>query len=233
MTDEARVAELLQQGLTALREQRPADAAPPLHDAWEALEHAEELQDFAARVASLLAQAHLEQGEAAQARTFAHQALRRLRSLADEDGLAQVRALDEQIGAALEATRRDTVARAKAAAYAEQTTEAIELLGQSPLARADALLKHVDSLRRVGQTERAIHSAERALHWADATREQVLAHLALAELGVDPEPHLHRALAIADGADETTLVGLIAKAAELAGVTLPATSFADRPTERG
>lgn len=230
MSDEARVAELLQQGLEALRKGRPADAEPDLRAAWHALEEAEELQDFAARAASLLAQALLELGDPSQARTFAHQALRRLRTLEDTEGLQQVRSLDEQIGAALEAGRRDLAARAKAAAYAEHTTEAIEAMAQSPLARADALLKHVDSLRRVGQPERAIHSAHRALHWAEATREKVLAHLALAELGVEPDSHLTAALTQADQANEPTLVGLIARAAELAGVHLPTASIADRPT---
>lgn len=230
MHDETRIAETLQKGVDALRAQRPGDAVAPLTEAWEALEDAEELQDFAARVASLLAQALLEQGDAAAARPYAHQALRRLRTAGDEEGLQQVRALDEQIGAALEAKRRDVAARAKAAAYAEQTTEAIEAMAQSPLARADALLKHVDSLRRVGQPQRAIHSAERALHWARAPREVVLAHLALAELGVDASDHLSAAHRVADEASETTLVGLVAKAAELAGVELGLASIADRPT---
>lgn len=231
MSTEATIADALTAGVTALREGRPTDAVPRLVEALEGLEGNEDLEDFTARAASLLAQARLAIGDLAGARQAAHQAMRILRRHQDQAGLDEVRSLDEQIGAALEAQKRALVARAKAESAAAQTADALEAMATTPYARADALLQHTDALRRVEEPERAVHSATRAAFWADAAgavRERVLARLALAELGQDPELQLAEAGAIADAANETTLVGLVAKACELLGIALKPLPFAGK-----
>ena len=231
MSDESTIADALTAGVTALREHRPADAVPLLAEALEGLAGHDDLEDFAARAASLLAQARLATDDLAGARQAAHQAMRILRKHQDQAGLDEVRALDEQIGAALEAQKRALAARAKAGSLAAMTTADVENLATSELARADLLLQHTDALRRLDQPERASLSANRAGFWADradAVRERVLARIALAELGEDPASRLDEAGAIADAANETTLVGLIAKARALLGIAPAPLPFAGK-----
>ncbi|MCB9674633.1 MAG: hypothetical protein H6737_05910 [Alphaproteobacteria bacterium] len=208
-----------------MREGRHAEAIAPLEDAVEALAGQADLRDVLARAASVLAQAKLALGDAAGARTAAHLAMRTARELGDSEGLAEIRALDEQVAAALDREKRAALARARSADLAARTTEEVEAMGASPLARADALLKHANALQTHDRPADAALSAARAVVHADAAgsvREQVLARIALAESARDrAEAALHEALAIADRADETTLIGLVARAAELAGVDLP------------
>lgn len=230
MSAEQDVADALQTGLRQLRAGDAAGARAPLRDALEALTPNEDLADFTARAASLLAQAELDAGDPTAARAAAHQAIRILRKLGDADGLTEVRSLDERIGQALAAEKRQRQARDRAQKAAETTIEQLEHQAGSALARADLLLKHVGALRLIDHPD-AIPAAERALHWAEQSgqpREIVLAAIALAELGQDAERHLFRALEVADAADETTLIGLVSRAAELAGVTLPTATVGDR-----
>ena len=173
----------------------------------------------------MLAQALLETGDAPAARSAAHRAMAVSRRLGDAEGLAEVRALDERIAAALDRDRRALLARSRSAALAARTTDSIEAEAASPLARADALIKHAGALQAHDRLPEAAHSARRAVVHADAAgsvREQVLARIAWAESDRDrAEAVLREAAALADGADETTLIGLVARAAELAAVELP------------
>lgn len=223
--DEAHVAGLLMAGVEACRDGRMSDAVEPLSTAMTALADQPDLRDFYARACSLLAQARLETGDARGARQAAHAAMRACRDVSDLEGLAEVRALDERIAAELDSDRRAELARARATELAAETADVVESKAASPLARADALLKHAGALKAHERFAEAAHSAERAIANADAAesvREQTLARIALAEVDATRATTvLREALELADRADETTLIGLVARAAELADVALP------------
>ncbi|MEZ4316118.1 MAG: hypothetical protein R3F61_01375 [Myxococcota bacterium] len=216
---------MLLEGVAAVREGRAADAVAPLGEVEAALRDQAELRDVHARAASLLAQARLELGDAPGAREASHRAMASSRALGDAEGLAEVRALDERIAASLDQARRAALARERSAELAGRTLAEVEAEARSPLARADALLKHANALQTHGRLDEAATSAARAAEHADeavSVREQVLARIALAEADRDRAAvALYAALELADNADETTLIGLIARAAELAGVELP------------
>jgi hypothetical protein len=224
-TEEQRVASRLLEGITALREGRHADAIPPLEEVVDALADQPDLADVFGRAASLLAQARLEVGDADAARKASHQAMKTSRSLGDSEGLAEVRALDEKIAAALDRDKRAALARGRSADLVTKTLESVEAEARSALARADALLKHANALQTHDRPADAARSARRAMvhaDEADAVRERVLARLALAEADRSAaRGALLEALEIANEANETTLIGLIARAADLAAVELP------------
>lgn len=225
MSEEATAAKALQEAVAHLGAKRFSEALPLLASAEASLAVSPDLEDFHARTLSLLAQALLELNRPTEARTRAHAAIRILRRLQDGEGLKEVRALDERIGAAIDQTKRATLAKARAKTMASRTTEEVEAATASPLAAADALLKHAAAKQLTGDLAGAAASARRAILAADtaqSVRERVLARLALAEAEPrDASEPLRTALDIADSADETTLIGLIARAAELADVALP------------
>lgn len=210
--------------MSLLASGRALDADVLLERVDRALATESELSDVRARVLSLRAQAALEAGRPADARLHAGEALRLLRAAQDGEGLAAVRELDARAAAELDKVRRSELARGKLAEIASIPVDDLLARTPDPLARADALIRHAGALH-AQRDVRAVDSASLAVIEADragAVREQVLARLALVECNpAGAREPLLQALAIADRADETTLIGLIARAAELAGVALP------------
>ncbi len=236
--EEERVAALLLEAMTHQREARYAEAEVRLAEVVRALSDQPELEDVLARAASLLAQARLETSDAVGARSAAQIAMRALRSLGDASGMAEVRALDERIAAELDRERRAVLARARSAPLADKSLQDVlselQAARATDLLQADQLLRHAQALQMHDRHSEALESAEAAIQAADratAIREQVLARITAAEACIalaSPEQAsraevaLRNALVLADRADETTLIGLVARAAELAGVALPA-----------
>lgn len=222
--EEEHIAELL---LTAIGELRvnPAAATLKLVEVRDAVAPHEEFADVLGRTHSLLAQAHLATGDVQAAEQAAMAAMRVARALGDDAGLAEVRALHESIAAEKERTRRQQHARRSAQTLADTPLADLQAKATSDLALADILIKHVGALRLHGRHAEACESAHQAVSAADragGVRERVLARLAVAELQPnDAEAVLTRALEVADEASETTLIGLVAKAATLAQVKLP------------
>lgn len=190
---------------------------------------------MAARCASLLAQARLATGELEAARAASHDALRKTRLLGDAAALALLRDQDAAIGAALEAAGRERKARDRATHLTRQSVQDVVETAASPLALADALIRLAGAHQLLGNGSDARTAALRAIPAADESgqvRERVLARLTLVEVSdVDRASVLADAHAIADAADETTLIGLVAKAAELAGMPIATVGFAGRSTE--
>lgn len=225
MADEQRIADLLMAAIGEIRTD-PGAAVEKLTEVCDALAGHASLDDVRARALSLLAQGRLATDDPSGAETAAMEAMRIARRLGDEEGLAEVRALHETIAAERDRHRRERAARKQAADLAATSLDDLVARASSPLALADVLIKHVGALRLHDAPERAEASARRAILAADeagTVRERVLARLALAEVRPDAaDASLAAALQIADDASETTLIGLVAKAAELAGATLPA-----------
>lgn len=225
MSDEEEVvAQALLDAVQVLQKD-PVLAASKLEDVVVALAPHDDLQDVHARALSLLAQAQLGAGRPGAAQDAAMQAMRITRSLGDDEGLKEVRELHEQIAAELDRRKREAAAKRASAGWLEKSLEEIEAAAQSPFALADALIKHAGALRSHGQTDRAVASARRAVEAADEAhtiRERILSRITLAEAAPE-EAHavLHDALALADAASEPTLIGLVARTAELSAVELP------------
>lgn len=215
-------------GLAALRAGRAADAQASLAIAWNDpdLQAAEDLADVRARVGSLYAQAALGAGQLDVADRACRDALRLLRRLGDRGGLDQVRKLQDEI----------VVALARAAEHAqrlaEQRTVASTPLAHllagvtDPMVRAELLVKKATAHADLGEHDAGLPLAQEALslaHTHDSTQWVVLANLALVRL--DPAhagDHLIAAHTRADAADEFNLISTVARAATLAGVSLPA-----------
>lgn len=222
---EEQLATALLGAVAALGEGRATDAEPALAQVVDALRGEPDLSDVLARVLSLRAQAALALGDAAAAKRWSGEAAALLEAAGDGEGLAEVRALQGRAQAEIEAAQRAGAARRRAEATASLPID--EILGRTtdPLARADALIRHAGALRLAGRVDDARQSAELAVIEADrsgSVRERVLSRLALVE--TDPsaaDPALLDALAAADRADEPTLIGLVARAAELVGLVLP------------
>lgn len=223
MAEEERLADLLRTAVGELVTD-PGQAALRLAEVAQALDGEPELQDIRARALSLLAQARLATLDVSGAEKAVQSALRILREQGDAEGLGAVRSLQEQIAAERQRIRRDLQARSAAAGLASQSLESLEEAAGSPLALADILIKHAGALRLHERPTEALRSARRAIQAADeagAVREQVLGRLTLVELDRgSARAALEEAHRIADEASETTLIGLVAKAAGLAGVEL-------------
>ncbi len=224
MPDEHHIASLLREAVAEV-ERAPKEAATKLAIVCDALAGEPALRDIYARACSLHAQALFGSGAIDAAREAIHRALREARALEDGEGIAQIRALHDRIAAASDRRRREALARAQAHTLAAIPREQLERDAPSPLARADVLIKHAGALRLVDRPDEAAHSARSAVRAADearSDRERVLARITLAEICPgEAETALREAHRVADGASNPTLIGLVARAAELAGVELP------------
>lgn len=227
---------LLQAGVAALREQRFDEAVEKLETVWkdEAFATSEDLADIRARVGSLLAQAHLERGDARAADRPCREAIRILRRLRDKPGLDAVRELQDRIVRSLahdaEAASRLAEQRRVATTPIEELLEGVE--GEERLA---ALVRkataHIDlDEHDVGAilAQQGLDEAREASHatW------QVMALLALAR--ATPQravAHLVAARDIADSHSEFNLISTVARAAQVAEVELPALPIAGRSKE--
>ncbi len=222
-----RVATALVAGVDALHSGRPEDAVEPLRSvlADSDLAAAEDLGDVRARATSLLAQALLQTGDPDAAAPIVDQALRLLRQVGDPEGLRQVRALHAEIVAARQAKATQAHAATASARLAAVSVAEIEATVLDPVALADVFVRKANAETDAGRPQIAAPIARRALELARAhcdVRAVVLAHLSIAR--ADPagaSQALRDALAAADSANEFTLVGAVARAAQLAGVELP------------
>jgi hypothetical protein len=229
----ARIAE----GVAALREGRPADAAtalaPVLAD--PDLAAAADLADVRARVASLLAQALLDAGRPHEAEAPCREAIRLLRRLGDREGLDEVRALQDRVVKAIAHDREQAARREEQARIAATPLDALLAEVTSSTSRADVLLKKAHALVDAGRPDEAAPLADEALALAgDDVRAGVLARLAVARARPDrADEALVAAYRVAERAEEFNLVSLVAHAARLAGVRLPVEHGPHGPPEGG
>lgn len=223
--DAAALAEALRAGVAALRGGRPAEAVDLLAQVVTGLEGAGDLADVHLRASTLLAQALLETGSLGDASRRIQQVRRAARAAGDRAAAAAAEELDLRVRA--RATEEASAAERarRLAAVAERPLEDILARASGDLARAAALIEKANAELGAGRPERAGDVAREALlhaRAAHATREQVLAHLTIAE--AEParaRSELLDALDLADRAHNTGLITLIARAAEAAGVELP------------
>ncbi len=213
-------------GLAALRAGEADRAATLLAEvcADPDLATAPDLRDFYARACSMRAQALLLAGRPAEARRPLRDALDVLATLGDDAALAEVTALQAQIG---EAMSQDFQAMARRreqrAAAARPLAEALAA-ASGPAAQADAAIKWSGGALADGRPAEAADAARVAAEIAAAAgdvRHEVLARIAWSH--ADPSAavaQLELARARADAADEFNLVGAVARAAEQLDVTL-------------
>jgi hypothetical protein len=210
-----RLADRLRFGVEAMRAGRPADAVDALAEvcADHALADATDLDDVRARALSLYGQALVLTGRADEALTPIEAALQLAYRAGDTEGVHEIEALREQARKA----RVGAAARPPSA-----SADAIEASGLDPVTRADLLLQKASAEIDAGRAEVAADLARRALVLAPrAPRVAVLARVCLARCAPGEEAALlEEAAEIARDADEHTLLGLIARAAEAAGVVL-------------
>lgn len=212
--------------LAALRAHNPAEAVRLLTPVVHAPELDDpELLDVRARLCSLYAQALLESGETADAGLWVRKALRATSTLKDSAGLAEVRALQGRIVGATadaEAARQRQVEREHIAATPLDT---LLQTASTPAARAGILTKKAAAHASADEVETAVRLYHRAIAAADAAavvREQVLARLGIA--AIDPQratAWIRAAQALAERAEEYTLLGTIAREATRLRVPLP------------
>lgn len=221
-----RLAAHLREGLAAMKRQAWDRALLHLRpvarsDAWAG---ADDLGDVQARVLTLLAQTLLERGDVADHDEI-EAALGRAR-LCDPspEGAAAVSSLDERLQDARRTALEAAAAQARAQRLADADIEPwLERLAD-PDRRCDLLTQKAAAELAEGRPQAAAAFAERAMALPEAAslRSQVMARLVMARTHpADAQPYVLRALAMADAASEFTLVGTVAKTAELLGVELP------------
>ncbi len=216
MPDADALADAVKRGVDALRRGDATAAVDALHVVAhdEAFAAAQDLVDVRARVLVLYAQALVTSERLEEAQPAMVEALRAVKRLDDDDGVAAVRALQQV------ANHTRTKKRAPPASITPRQAPSPD--------DAEALL----SSANLATGEDAARLAEQAFALAvsrGSVREEVLARLVLAK----SRPHtaadqLGAALRRARGADEFTLVGAVVRAAELAGVPLPPEPYAGR-----
>lgn len=214
-------------GVAALRSGDAAAAVDHLSRVATAPDWAENpgLTDIYARACSLLAQACLQAGELERADQWSRQALRLLRTLGDTEGQAEVRALQEEVRAALTGPRSADPHGARAALLGAADTERLLSGAADPQARAELLLQKANAEIDAGRAEQGVALAERALSepgTESAARVRVLAWLTVARGAPErSEEAILAAHRVADLADDFNLVAAVSRAARLAGVALP------------
>lgn len=171
---------------------------------------AEEVADLRCRVMSLYAQALWLAGRAEEARRWAEEALAVARRLGELEGVHEITTLLQQIVGAIAARPAPERPIAAPAPWTHGAEGDLQ-------AASDAL--------DAGDPQRATTLAHRAMQQADRmprdVRVAVLARLVIARAN-PPEaaPMLNDAAEIARDADNATLLGTVARAAELLGVAL-------------
>lgn len=216
MPDADALAAAVKLGVDALRRGDAVAAAhalaPVAND--EALENAPDLVDIRARVLVLYAQALVAADRFDDAQPALVQALRAVKRLDDDEGVAAVRGL-QQLALHSRAKARGTPAAAPAGtAPSPDDAEALLIAANAATGEQAA---------RLGEQAFALAVAH------GSVREEVLARLVLARSRPDAAAdQLAAALRRARGAGEFTLVGAVVRAAELAGVALPQEPYAGR-----
>ena len=212
--------------LAALQRGRAAEAAEHLAPVVRAPELEDpELADVRARLCSLYAQALLESGDTSQAGIWVRKALRAATATGDTEGITEIRALQGRIVGAVadaEGARRREEERA---AIAARPLDELLMGLDAPDAIAQVLVKKASAVAHQGGFDEASALFLRAIDVADdagVLREQVFARLGLAAT----KPALADALvrqahALAESADEFTLLATIAREAERLDVSLP------------
>lgn len=225
-------------GVEALRRGAPGEAVAPLQAVCDDpdLAAADDLADVRARAWSLLAQAHLENGDPEAAEGPCREALRLLRRLRDTDGLGHVRALQDRIVGTL-AHDADRARRlAEQARIADTRLDTLLAGATDDVARAEVLTKKAGALLDTGRPDEAAPLARDAVRAADASGHatwRTLARLALARAVPDEAvTHCIDAHRVAVDADEFNLVSTVAAAAVDLGVDLPPELGPHRPLER-
>lgn len=188
----------------------------------EALAAADDLDDVRGRTLTLLAQALLENGDPGDHDEVERHLVQATALVPDADGVvAELRErLDDARRKALEAAANDARTQRLAAADIGPWLERLA----DPDRRCDLLTQKAAAELAVGRSEPAARYAEQALALAPEAqlRAQVMAHLVMARTHPGAaEDHLATALRLADAASEFTLVGTIARTAELLGLPLP------------
>jgi len=216
----------LKHGVDALRAQRPDTALLHLRAVVDdpRLVEATDLADVRARALTLLAQAlldlddhavldeverRLDQSAAIDPAPEPHAALAELR---DRLAAARSRALEATASAA----RTERLADADIEPWLQRITD--------PDRRCDLLVQKAQAELTRGRLEEGRRMAQRALDMAPhvTLRPQVMALLTVARANPDGAAgYIFEALRLADEASEPTLVGTVAKTAELLQVALP------------
>lgn len=183
--------------------------------------------DIRARACSLYAQALLESGRPHDAEGPCREAIRLLRKLRDKPGLDEVRALQDRIVQAIAHDAEQASRLERMRVVAQTPLEALLADAPTSSARVEAMLQKAHAYADLDQRLDALPVAERAVAEADAlaeVRQQVLARIALAR-ACDADRAvavLVQASELAGDAREFNLIATIARAAEVAGLTLPA-----------
>lgn len=212
--------ETLAQGVQAVRNGRFAEGAALLRTVVEEpsfIEHPE-LQDLRARACSLLAQALLATDELGPADRFARQAVEILEELEDKQGLAEVEALRRDILSSAVEQRRVADQRARRARLLAVPIDELIADAADDAEASRMLMERATAEHDAGNSSAAAVLANRARNLADesgSVKEQVLTRLLVAQ--VDAEQRLaalRGAYHIALAADQTALIGGVARTAE-------------------
>jgi tetratricopeptide (TPR) repeat protein len=186
---------------------------------------AHEMEDVKARVFSLLAQALMHDGQTQQATVWIRKALRIVRALKDKDGLAEVRNLQSDVMASIMAEQQEQLRSRELLALASLSIDEVRKRGDGPAQQASWLIKKANAEIEASRCDVALAVAQEALGLAELAqdvREQVLALLSAARAAPESaHGHLHQAWQVAERANEFTLIGAVARAAEASDVTLP------------
>ncbi|MEQ1568166.1 MAG: hypothetical protein ABMA64_21175 [Myxococcota bacterium] len=219
-------------GLAALSGGRAAEAAEILARVCDdrALVAARDLLDVRARALSLLGQALVACGKPGQAIGRLEHALSLAHQLGDPEGVAEIEGMREIARAAAGPAPATRAFDAPTA-----TVEVIEASVADPTARAELLVRKANAAIDAGDPQTGELAATRALaHASGVPRLEVLARLCLARaLPAEALERLEEAAEIAREAHEPTLLGAIARSAELAGVRLATQVGPDPVRSRG
>lgn len=222
-------------GVAALKGGRAAEAVVHLRPVYEdtQLAEAEDLRDIYARVCSLYAQACLDHGEVTEADQAVRKAVRWTRLLRDRAGLEAVRTLQDKVVARLVQDQQQAQRRIEEERMAATPLEDLITPLSDPKEIATTMVKKALAEVDYGDPTRAEHIATDALSRFEAIGDvhgQVTALIALSR--ACPSRALDTlvdGLDRADRAGEFNLVSTIARAAEVAGVTLPAHQLPESP----
>ncbi|TNE87484.1 MAG: hypothetical protein EP330_18650 [Deltaproteobacteria bacterium] len=218
------LAERLAEGVAALRDGRPAEAATALREVVDDPDFQEhpELADVRARAASLLAQALLATDEVGPADRYARMALDALDAFPDPEGKAQIDGLRKEImGRALELRRKSDQKTRRQRLLALPVDELLAAAADDA-EKARLLIERATAESEAERIPQAIRLANQARHLADeahALKEQVLTRLLVAQLDEAQRlPALRSAYQLALAAGETGLITGVARTAEQVGV---------------
>ena len=222
------LAHRLLEGLNLLRSGENAAAAQAFADVHDAPEiiAAADMTDVRIRALTLHGQAILATGGIESAQKSVMDAMRLARSEGDPHGLHQAQALYKQVLARRDERSRRAIAASEARRVAAASLDDIRSrLAPRSQPLCDALIKKANAHMDVDQSTIAHPLALEALALAQAQswlREEVLARLSLARAQPDEAAHqLYEAWRRAERASDFTLVGTVARAADLQGVSLP------------